>query len=123
MVLVFSNSARSGEYSNRGIIEMQQTLTALESWTWYSFDEYNLSLVPAVSGVYCLGVNNGIIYIGCSADLHDRLTDHYYTSDPCIGQATHFAIEPCTNYKERERELLEWFRSKYHRLPECNDRI
>lgn len=102
---------------------MLQTQTKLDDWTWYSFSSNNLSRVPQVPGVYCLGVSDNIIYIGSSGNLQDRLTDHYYSKDPCISQATQFAIEPCSNYKERETQLLQWFRSKYGRLPRCNDRI
>lgn len=102
---------------------MLQTLTVIKPWTWYSFTLSNLALVPKDSGVYCLGVNEDIIYIGSSSNLHQRLTDHYYTSDPCISKATHFAIDLCTNYTQKERELLEWFLGEYGRLPECNDRI
>jgi len=94
----------------------------LKDWTWYDFTRGNLSLVPKTSGVYCLGVGENIIYIGSSINLYDRLTDHYNTSDPCIKQATCFAIEPCVNYRERERQLLQWHRSEYGRLPRCNDR-
>ncbi len=102
---------------------MQQTLQILKTWTWYQFTKSNLDKVPQTSGVYCLGINDKIIYIGSSVNLHERLTDHYHTTDPCIKQATQFAIETCSNYRERERELLQWFRSEYGRLPRCNDRI
>jgi hypothetical protein len=95
----------------------------LESVTWYLFNSSNLALVPSVSGVYWLGINNQVIYIGSSANLHERLSDHYYTVDQCIGQARQFAIDPCFNYKERERRLLQAFLAKYGRLPKCNDRI
>ena len=95
----------------------------LKDWTWYDFTRTNLDLVPRTSGVYCLGLSDNIIYIGTSNNLHERLADHLYTSDLCIKQATRFAIEPCVNYREKERQLLEWFRSKYGRLPRCNDRV
>ena len=114
---------------------MQQTIQTLEKWTWYPFTKSNLDKVPQTSDVNdvavdsqtinsrSLGINSDIIYIGSSANLHERLTDHYYTTDPCIQQANQFAIETCSNYMSRERELLQWFRSKYGRLPRCNDRI
>ena len=94
---------------------MEQTLKSIKTWTWYPFTLANLGLVPQTSGVYCLGVNDNIIYVGSSKNLRERLNEHYYTTDPCIKKATQFAIEPCSNYKEREHELLVWFRSKYGR--------
>ncbi len=102
---------------------MEQLVSELKTWTWYPFTQANLDRVPQTPGVYCLGVNDDIIYIGSSKNLHERLTDHYYTTDLCIKKATQLAIEPCSNYREREQSLLEWFRSKYGRLPKCNDRI
>ena len=96
---------------------------ALKTWIWYQFTQSNLATVPTVSGIYCLGVNNGIIYIGSSHDLHERLTEHYYSTDTCIQKAGQFAIEPCSNYLERERERLQAFRAEHGRLPECNDRL
>ena len=102
---------------------MQLAINTLKTWKWYSFTTDNLAMVPQISGVYCLGQNNNIIYIGSSNNLHDRLTDHYYSTDPCIKQATQFAIEPCTNYKEREKERLRNFQMEHGKLPACNDRI
>ena len=102
---------------------MLQTENYLENWTWYSFNMSNLYFVPEESGIYCLGVNSNIIYIGRSGNLHERLTNHYNTGDPCIAQATRFAIEGCTNYVQREAQMLQWFRSKYGKLPACNERI
>ena len=102
---------------------MEKAINGLKIWAWYPFTLANLNNVPMTSGIYCLGINEAIIYIGSSKNLHERLTDHYYTTDICIKKATHFAIEPCSNYKEREQELLVWFQSKYGRLPICNDRI
>ena len=102
---------------------MKQILNAIKTWTWYPFTLANLNLVPQTSGVYCLGINDAIIYIGSSHNLDERLRDHYYTTDLCIKRAKQLAVEPCSNYRDKERELLEWFRSTYGRLPLCNDRI
>lgn len=100
---------------------MLQARTLLNPRTWYPFNQSNLGLVPEESGVYWLGVDNAIIYIGSAIDLRQRLTDHYHTSDPCISRARQFAIEPCSNYRERERQLLQAYRNEHGRLPECND--
>ena len=102
---------------------MLKTQLSLKSWTWYPFTLANLSQVPQVPGVYCLGKGETIIYIGSSGNLYQRLRDHYYTTDPCIRQADHFAIEPCSDYEQREQALLRWHLSEYGRLPACNDRI
>jgi len=101
----------------------QTVKTMLETWTWYEFNLNNLNIVPETSGVYCLGLNSNIIYIGSSSNLHERLRDHYYSGDPCIQQATQFAIEPCTNYRERERQRLRDYLASHGKLPACNDQI
>nr|MBC8361655.1 GIY-YIG nuclease family protein [Candidatus Desulfatibia profunda] len=82
-----------------------------------------MNRVPQTSGVYCLGVNSSIIYIGSSNNLHERLTDHYYSNDSCIQQAKQFAIEPCSNYREREKQRLRDYLARHGRLPVCNDQI
>jgi len=102
---------------------MLQARESITTWKWYTFNQHYVSLGPQTSGVYCLGLGNDIIYIGSSANLQERLTDHLYTNDPCIKKAAQFAIEPCPNYKERERQRLLGFQSDHGRLPACNDRI
>lgn len=102
---------------------MLQAQTSLKAGTWYTFNQTNLVLVPEDSGVYWLGADNRVIYIGSAVNMQDRLSDHYYTPDSCTRKATQFAIEPCSNYKERERLLLLAYKAKHGRLPECNDRV
>ena len=102
---------------------MLQYTNALKTWTWYPFNQSNLASVPQASGVYALGINDNIIYIGSSVNLHDRLTSHYHTDDPCIARARQFAIEPCSNYREIERQRLRKYLSEHRRLPDCNDVI
>ncbi len=99
------------------------TTVNLKTWTWNSFTQNNLNLVPNESGVYCLGVNDEIIYIGSSNNLHDRLTNHYHSTDPCISRARQFAIEPCTNYLQLERQRLQNWLAEHGLLPDCNDVI
>lgn len=95
----------------------------LEGWKWYPFTRQNIDLVPENPGVYCLGRNSHIIYIGSSNNLNQRLNEHYHTTDPCINKAESFAIDPRSDYREKERELLEWYLRENGRLPMCNDRI
>ena len=102
---------------------MQLALNTLKNWTWCSFSLTNITKVPQVSGVYCLGKNDAVTYIGSSNNMQNRLRQHYSTTDPCIKQATQFAIEPCANYKEREKQRLREYRMKHGRLPACNDLI
>jgi hypothetical protein len=99
------------------------TQKALGLRTWYPFNRTNIELVPDTSGVYWLGVDNNIIYIGSSRSLPDLLLEHYYTNDPSFGRARQCAIEPCINYVERERELLRAYLKTHGRLPECNELI
>ena len=101
---------------------MYLAANSLDTWTWYSFTRENLLRVPNVAGVYCLGIGNDIIYIGCSSDLFERLKDHFYTDDPCIAQANQFAIYPCSDYMAEEHQRLLWHLRTYGRLPKCNDR-
>lgn len=98
-------------------------MKSLQNWVWYDFTSTNLDKVPQTPGVYCLGNKNGIIYIGSSKDLRDRLMDHYYSNDPCIQKARQFAIEPCANYVQEERSRLRRYLIKHGRLPDCNDVI
>jgi len=102
---------------------MQLVKKTLETWTWYNFTMGNLNLVPQTSGVYCLGVNSKIIYIGSSNNLNERLKDHYYSNDSCIRQAKQFAIEPCNNFREREKQRLREYLARHGKLPACNDKI
>jgi hypothetical protein len=101
----------------------QTLLNRLDTWKWYSFSPGNLNLVPLSSGVYSLGVNSNIIYIGSSSNLRDRLSDHYNSTDYCISRARQFAIEPCTNYLQLERQRLQNYLADHGRLPDCNDMI
>jgi predicted GIY-YIG superfamily endonuclease len=99
------------------------TLTQLKTWTWYSLDTNNLNNVPQTGGVYCLGVGDQIIYIGSSSNLNERLWTHYRSTDQCISRAKQFAIEPCSNYRERERQRLVNYQAENGRLPACNSVI
>jgi excinuclease UvrABC nuclease subunit len=101
---------------------LQRTMT-IEDWKWYPLTPDYIDLVTEGSGVYSLGVDSNMIYIGSSVNLHQRLTEHYHSTDFCIRRAKQFAIQPCMNYREKEKELLEWFLSEYGRLPDCNDRL
>jgi len=49
--------------------------------------------------------------------------DHYYSNDLCIQQARQFAIEPCTNYIQMERQRLQNYLAEHGWLPDCNDVI
>jgi hypothetical protein len=102
---------------------MALTQRKLDLRTWYALNLPDLELVPETSGVYWLGVDNSIIYIGSSTNLLDRLLGHYHTNDQCLSKATQFAIEPCSNYVDRERELLNGYLKANGRLPDCNERI
>mgnify|MGYP001819398319 CR=1 FL=1 len=97
--------------------------TILKPKTWYRMSQENINSLPRKSGVYWLGKENKVIYIGSSENLHDRLRTHYQQPDSCIRQATQFAIETCTNYRERERTLLQAYLAKHGKLPLCNDRL
>ena len=95
----------------------------LSTMTWHALTQANVNLVPSTSGVYFLGLGNNTLYIGSSVDLRQRLTEHNNSSDPCISKAQQFAIEPCADYRERERRHLIAYKAKHGGLPACNDRI
>jgi hypothetical protein len=101
-----------------------QQHSGLQVRTWYPFDQFHISQIPHVSGVYWLGAGDAVRYIGSSIDLHQRLNGHHGSpADYCIAANNQFAIDPRNDYWARERQLLIAYLSENGRLPDCNDKI
>lgn len=96
---------------------------SLQETTWFPFNNDYVDGVLNQPGVYWLGINNGIIYIGKSENLRTRLMQHLSTVDACIKNATQFAFERSSNPAGREAQLLEDYRRQHGQLPRCNDRL
>jgi hypothetical protein len=92
----------------------------------YPFAKQNVDVSPAQAGVYALYDGKGIIYFGRaqggSVTIRSRLQSHLAGREgACTKGAAHYWYEVCSNPVTRERELLEWFKNKFKRLPGCNE--
>ena len=87
-------------------------------YQWHNFPE-DINNAPTSEGVYLLSETNseyGIVYVGRSEDLRDRLSQHPDPDNPCLKRKNinYFAYEVTSNSESRESELIR----KYD--PECN---
>lgn len=81
------------------------------------------SLSRGTAVVYFLRLRSGIIYVGCSVDVEQRLADHM-SAQACRTTAidpplTLLRIELCSNFREarhREAQLKRWSRAKEEAL-------
>lgn len=70
--------------------------------------------------------NGKTLYIGESGNLRERFTDYWNTNfekDRCKQATKTYQREFAQNHLARQNELLEWFRTKFGRLPPCNEKI
>jgi hypothetical protein len=75
-----------------------------------------------------LAQGSEIIYIGRAqggtTTIRSRLKDHFSGREGvCTKKPTHYCSEVIPNPVAREKELLEWFKKKYGKLPRCNQRV
>lgn len=86
----------------------------------YAFSEENVDRSPDDDGVYGLvkGEAETKIYVG-SGNIRDRLQSHFRGENPCIKreEPTHYYREVRSDYKEREKELIEAYD------PVCNRKV
>jgi len=88
------------------------------SWSeWIDFDRTHIEAVPELSGVYAMHAAMKILYIGGSANLRQSLLESL--SHPCISKAKRFHYMTINNHSEMKEKLLNEYRQKHGRLPEC----
>lgn len=90
------------------------------SWSeWIDFDRTNVEAVPELAGVYAMHAAMKILYIGSSTNLRQSLRESL--SHPCISKAKRFHYMITNNHNEMRERLLNEYRQKHGRLPECMD--
>ncbi|MGH9878723.1 MAG: DUF7508 domain-containing protein [Nitrososphaerales archaeon] len=91
------------------------------SWSeWIDFVQTNIEAVPELPGVYAMHAAMKILYIGNSANLRQGLLESL--SHPCISKAKRFHYMTTNNHGEIKERLLNEYRQKHGRLPECMDK-
>jgi hypothetical protein len=88
------------------------------SWSeWIDFDRVKIETVPESPGVYAMHAAMKIIYVGSSTNLRQSLFESL--SNPCISKAKRFHYMTANNHREMKEKLLNEYRQKHGRLPEC----
>ena len=88
------------------------------SWSeWIDFDRTNVEAVPETGGVYAMHAAMKILYIGSATNLRQGLLESL--SHPCISKAKRFHYMTTDNHSEMKEKLLNEYRQKHGRLPEC----
>lgn len=92
-----------------------------------AFAKQYVDAAPAERGVYALYQDAELIYIGrahgFSVTIRTRLQCHLRGDEGwCTQQATHYWRQVCDDPAMTEAQLLEWHRTKFGRLPRCNER-
>ncbi len=81
--------------------------------------------VKAKPGVYVLyDKNNEVIYIGQSDNLQEKFVkylDANFEDDLCKQKTVAYQREFLDNPKQRQNQLLEDFKTRFGRLPCCNE--
>ncbi|MFQ5920576.1 MAG: hypothetical protein ACE5JV_00995 [Nitrososphaerales archaeon] len=98
--------------------EGEEEMSGEESWSeWKDFDRANVEGVPELPGVYVMHAAMKILYIGGGLNLRQGLLD--LISHPCIGKAKRFRYMTTQSYDEMKAKILEEYREKHGRLPQC----
>ena len=95
------------------------------SGDFYTWKEENAKTIAEKSGVYAFYDDEKVlIYIGSSSNLRVRFTKYWTTNfeeDPCNRATEVYKREFTSDYKAREKELLDQYYSENDKLPECNE--
>lgn len=90
----------------------------------YRFTRSMAAGAPEEAGVYALWKGDELIFIGRAsqaATIRACLVEHLGGSCPCTRHATHYTWELSLHPAAREAEVLTEFRSRFGRLPRCNE--
>jgi len=91
----------------------------------FPFSGALIAAAPEEPGVYLLWQDGAVIYIGRAqgrgTTIRSRLIDHFSGREgACTRNTTHYSWELVRDPAEREAQLLQEHRVKFHRAPRCN---
>ena len=96
------------------------------SGDFYTWKEENAKKIAEKPGAYALyGDKRVLIYIGSSSNLRVRFLKYWSTNfeeDPCKRATNVYKRVFTSNYKAREKELLDQYHSEHGKLPKCNEK-
>ena len=97
------------------------------SGEFYPWSDNNTKRISEKSGVYGFyDAKKNLIYIGSAENLRTRFR-HYWTTnfaeDPCKRDTKTYKQEFTSNYKAKEKELLEQYERAHGKLPKCNQKV
>ncbi|MGA8105642.1 MAG: hypothetical protein WB815_03220 [Nitrososphaeraceae archaeon] len=89
------------------------------TWSeWLDFDKTTIETVPESPGLYKMHVSMKILYIGNSTqNIKNSLID--CLSDTCISKAKRFSYALTASSDKVREQLLNEYRIKHNKLPEC----
>ena len=99
----------------------------IDGYDFYHWLESNAKNTPEAGGVYGLfeaQSDDSLIYIGSASNMRERFTGYWdtnFSEDPCKSTTKFYKREVTTDYKNREKELLEQYKNEHNgKLPRCN---
>ncbi len=88
------------------------------SWSeWIDFDRTHIEAVPELPGVYAMHAAMKILCIGSGTNLRQSLLESL--SHTCISKAKRFHYMTINSHNEMKEKLLNEYRLKHGKLPEC----
>ena len=95
--------------------KLEEALTWSE---WLDFDKTTVETVPESPGLYKIHANMKILYIGSSTqNIKESLIE--CLSDTCISKAKRFSYALTASSDKVKEQLLNEYRTRHNKLPEC----
>ena len=95
--------------------KLEEALTWSE---WLDFDKTTIETVPESPGLYKIHANMKILYIGSSTqNIKESLIE--CLSDTCISMAKRFSYALTASSDKVKEQLLNEYRARHNKLPEC----
>jgi hypothetical protein len=95
--------------------KLEEALTWSE---WLDFDKTTIETVPDSPGLYKIHANMKILYIGSSTqNIKESLIE--CLSDACISKAKRFSYALTASSDKVKVQLLNEYRTRHNKLPEC----
>lgn len=95
-------------------------IAAMSYSDWMPFNRENIDKTPIKAGVYFLGSEHETTYIGATNNIHQRLEEHFNSSDSCIKDTISFCYHETLFPEAEEEKQLTAFQYEHGRLPRCN---